>query len=1084
MNGIFYLSIICLEDFFFISDGEQPVIDWSFIDKVEESVISEKTGKPVLCEEEQFIFKQEEYEDAVVMPSYRNIDQPQHFYVAEIRYDLNPLSSFPSPELYKTFCAYYTTKYGLSITDMEQPLLDVDHTSARLNLLIPRYMNQKGVALPTSSAETKKARRENLQQKQILVPELCDVHVFPASLWRKAVCMPAILYRMNYLLLAEEIRKHIASETNIGIVELPKDFRFPQLDFGFDTSPENLKSSNSNEEQEQDKDVSFSESENLRNQSENADENGEKSETKHSEELAPEVEISEELACGKSVLKNSQESTCGSSEAKNSEGLACGKSELKNSQESTCGSSEVKNCENLTCRKSEAKISEECGTSETNNSEDLACETHCSETNGSEFNSNDANENDQINLCSDQNMKNKKRCEQLESNSVNSKLDNAIEDVKGCKLESNKELAQVNSQYIPSAGTTGSLVNSCNILDEISNKEICESGEKEQESETLNGHLEIENGPSHNVCDKEHVNLTCQPNTLTKTFLCKDKLLNDLGCSALNKEKPQHCQYSNALFHAKNNENKVSVLNSKEKQSICVEQGHCSLVNGVVIEDETKDVLKEPVCVQDAFTNNLDCSDSLKVERETELENDCSSSGTDVNDLLDPDAHEISSKTTSDILVDDLAADLKDLNVEVTVLNKDKSNNASWGEIDERYHTDIGHWKSEKETHNTAEIEGQTDNVREEPNDSVETENASKEIQKKETYNIGEELKDTCETENASKDIQMSEIKDLSTVDKDSGARATSPEPKNDIFQNINYFKTGEPSDSENEQEDLNIFPEPLISLDEDTDLTTYIGPSPCFILQAFTMSNANDFFSLERLETIGDSFLKYAITVYLYCSYSGIHEGKLSYLRSKQVSNYNLYRLGKRKGLAECMISTKFEPYENWLPPGFVVNEDKRKGPVPKVLVAQKVNYKSSSAIFSAKNSEEILDSKMNADTVLLSRVSEIQKFNKELEAAVQISQAEELEKGDKSDNQQVLTPYSLQVHHSIPDKSIADCVEALIGCYLTSCGKMAALRFMSWMGLKVLPRKEIDISSNMEVTTVVPAKSDIDVMFCLQNY
>ena len=50
-------------------------------------------------------------------------------------------------------------------------------------------------------------------------------------------------------------------------------------------------------------------------------------------------------------------------------------------------------------------------------------------------------------------------------------------------------------------------------------------------------------------------------------------------------------------------------------------------------------------------------------------------------------------------------------------------------------------------------------------------------------------------------------------------------------------------------------------------------------------MSNANDFFSLERLETIGDSFLKYAITVYLYCCYPGIHEGKLSYLRSKQVT-------------------------------------------------------------------------------------------------------------------------------------------------------------------------------------------------------
>ena len=109
---------------------------------------------------------------------------------------------------------------------------------------------------------------------------------------------------------------------------------------------------------------------------------------------------------------------------------------------------------------------------------------------------------------------------------------------------------------------------------------------------------------------------------------------------------------------------------------------------------------------------------------------------------------------------------------------------------------------------------------------------------------------------------------------------------------------------------------------DEEVDLERFIGPSPCLILQTLTMSNANDFFNLERLETIGDSFLKFAITVYLYCSYPGIHEGKLSYLRSKQVSNYNLYRLGKKTGFPECMVASKFEPSENWLPPGYVIRQ------------------------------------------------------------------------------------------------------------------------------------------------------------------
>ena len=142
-----------------------------------------------------FVYRDDDFRDAVVMPSYRNVDQPQFFYVAEMRHDLTPDSPFPSPELFATFRDYYTVKYALRITNPQQPLLDVDHTSARLNLLSPRYVNQKGVALPTSSAETRRQKRENLQQKQILIPELCDVHPFPASLWRKAVCIPAIIYR-------------------------------------------------------------------------------------------------------------------------------------------------------------------------------------------------------------------------------------------------------------------------------------------------------------------------------------------------------------------------------------------------------------------------------------------------------------------------------------------------------------------------------------------------------------------------------------------------------------------------------------------------------------------------------------------------------------------------------------------------------------------------------------------------------------------------------------------------------------------------------------------------------------------------
>ena len=145
-------------------------IDWEFLRKIGDEGINKLS--PILDENRKnFEFSKSKYEDAVIMPWYRNQDQPQYFYVAEICSHLSPASDFPG-QGFETFEKYYLEKYSIQIQNLTQPLLDVDHTSARLNFLTPRYVNRKGVALPTSSEETKKSKRENLDQKQILVPEL------------------------------------------------------------------------------------------------------------------------------------------------------------------------------------------------------------------------------------------------------------------------------------------------------------------------------------------------------------------------------------------------------------------------------------------------------------------------------------------------------------------------------------------------------------------------------------------------------------------------------------------------------------------------------------------------------------------------------------------------------------------------------------------------------------------------------------------------------------------------------------------------------------------------------------------------
>lgn len=118
---------------------------------------------------------------------------------------MSPLSPFPSDK-FRNFAAYYINKYNALITTNNQPLLDVDLTVLRLNLLIPRYINIYGhnnTNASNNNGDTNNSKSSNniythkqhycqqqnhddhqgedLANKQLLVPELCFRHSFPAS---------------------------------------------------------------------------------------------------------------------------------------------------------------------------------------------------------------------------------------------------------------------------------------------------------------------------------------------------------------------------------------------------------------------------------------------------------------------------------------------------------------------------------------------------------------------------------------------------------------------------------------------------------------------------------------------------------------------------------------------------------------------------------------------------------------------------------------------------------------------------------------------------------------------------------------
>ncbi|XP_078438839.1 dicer-like 4 isoform X2 [Wolffia australiana] len=86
-------------------------------------------------------------------------------------------------------------------------------------------------------------------------------------------------------------------------------------------------------------------------------------------------------------------------------------------------------------------------------------------------------------------------------------------------------------------------------------------------------------------------------------------------------------------------------------------------------------------------------------------------------------------------------------------------------------------------------------------------------------------------------------------------------------------------------------------------------GVSAFNVLQALTTEKSLQGFSLERLEILGDAFLKYAVGRHFFLSYSAVDEGQLSTKRSNIVNNSYLCRLAIQKNLQVYIHNEPFDP-------------------------------------------------------------------------------------------------------------------------------------------------------------------------------
>ncbi|XP_057810425.1 endoribonuclease Dicer homolog 3a-like [Salvia miltiorrhiza] len=171
---------------------------------------------------------------------------------------------------------------------------------------------------------------------------------------------------------------------------------------------------------------------------------------------------------------------------------------------------------------------------------------------------------------------------------------------------------------------------------------------------------------------------------------------------------------------------------------------------------------------------------------------------------------------------------------------------------------------------------------------------------------------------------------------------------------------------------------------------------SSSLILEAITTQRCNESFSMERLELLGDSFLKYAVSCHLFLKYPEMCEGQLTSHRTRIISNSALHKFGTDRKLQEYVRDCPFEP-RRWTAPG-------------------------QSSIWPSP-CEHQLDTR---------EVPLVDRFFSE---NTNVKLGKTCDKG----------------HRWIVSKTISDCVEALIGAYYEGGGLTAAISLMKWLGIEV---------------------------------
>ena len=223
-------------------------------------------------------------------------------------------------------------------------------------------------------------------------------------------------------------------------------------------------------------------------------------------------------------------------------------------------------------------------------------------------------------------------------------------------------------------------------------------------------------------------------------------------------------------------------------------------------------------------------------------------------------------------------------------------------------------------------------------------------------------------------------------------------------------------------------------------------------ILNSVTLKGAGEVFDMENLEFLGDSFLKYSMTLALFCNKTVTKgdEGFLTQFRSRLVGNKRLFLYATIFGIQKLISGIKFEPHLNWRPPRFSNDQDLEKRIVDwddefRIKVRE---YDNEDNLDEDLEKKKLAQSKktvfqMMTEEDWLAHPTNKKEFLKTMKRRLQNESDPKLVQDKK------LRQMSPINHSLLNDKSIADVIEALIGIHLANGGQKEAAKFMGVLGL-----------------------------------